>query len=199
MTFPVLPTRDAVLLPGAVTELQVGRPCSVAAMRSAMERDGRVLVLLQKDAAVDAPGPDDLHRVGCVGELIGATRASPEAAAVSIVGLERVRVESLSSALLAEVSPLGWSPSWPPVSAEDAALVREFLESGLRPQLSAEANARVRCATTAEQLVAIAALYLDAAPMQQMLETQDLTPMGQLLVPVRGPSVFSRLRAWLGW
>ena len=112
----VLPTRDGVLLPGAFNELNVGRPGSVAALRYAAERQELVLVLLQRDAEVDAPGPAELFEVGTLCRVTDAQRVSSEVACVGVVGVERVRVTSmarLGDALLAEVVSLDWQPAVP--------------------------------------------------------------------------------------
>jgi ATP-dependent Lon protease len=196
VTIAVLPTRDAVLLPGAVTELRIGRPCSVAAIRHAMERDARVVVLLQKRPAIDSPRPDDLRSVGCVGEIISATRESAEAAAVSVVGLERVRVDQLSADLLAEVTPLGWDPPQPALPAHYGATLMGFIEGALRPQLNAEANARLRCSSVMERLAAVCALFLEAEAVQQTLETQDFTTTVAALLRAEKPTFFERIRTY---
>lgn len=194
----VLPTRDAVLLPGAVTELRVGRPCSVAAIRYAMERDSRVVVVLQKKPAFDDPRPDDLRAVGCVGELISATRESAEAAAVSVVGLERVRLGNVSPELLAEITPLGWEPPRPELPAHYAETLMGFIEGALRPQLSAEANARLRCSTVMERMAAVSALFLDAEEVQRTLETGDFSTTVAALRRAEKPSLFERIRSLFG-
>src|SRR5688572_5003196 len=60
----LLPTRNAVLFPGIVVPLTLGRPGSIAGAQAAAQWDKPVGVVLQKDPSVDAPGPDDLHQVG---------------------------------------------------------------------------------------------------------------------------------------
>ena len=53
----LLPTRNAVLFPGIVAPLTLGRPQSIAGAQAAAQADKPVGVLLQSDAAVDMPGP----------------------------------------------------------------------------------------------------------------------------------------------
>lgn len=60
----VLPVRNLVVFPGAVTQVALGRELSISAAREAVSNDRKLGILLQKDAAVDEPGPEDLHRVG---------------------------------------------------------------------------------------------------------------------------------------
>lgn len=193
----LLPTRDAVLLPGAVTELRVGRPVSVAAIRWAMENGGRLAVVLQKNPGVDAPGPDDLHRVATVGEVIGATRESAEAAAVSVVGVERVALEEITSALLASTRSLGWQPTAPAMPSHFDEALHGFISRFLRKQLNAESNARLVLDSVTDRLGAVAAV-LDTTPaqLQTMLETADLTLVVRHLERLARPSLFERLTAW---
>src|SRR3954462_8284030 len=66
----LLPTRNAVLFPGIVAPLTLGRPQSIAGAQAAAQADKPVGVLLQNDASVDTPGPEHLHRVGTVGEIL---------------------------------------------------------------------------------------------------------------------------------
>jgi ATP-dependent Lon protease len=62
----VLPVRNLVVFPGAVTQVALGRELSIAAAKEAVNNERKLGILLQKDPAVDEPGPDDLHRVGTV-------------------------------------------------------------------------------------------------------------------------------------
>jgi ATP-dependent Lon protease len=62
----LLPTRNAVMFPGVVAPLMVGRPQTVAGAQAAAQGGKRVGILLQSDPAADAPGPDQLHGVGTI-------------------------------------------------------------------------------------------------------------------------------------
>jgi ATP-dependent Lon protease len=66
----VLPVRNLVVFPGAVTQVALGREISVAAAREAVNNERKLGLLLQKDPAVDDPGPDDLYRVGTLVSVI---------------------------------------------------------------------------------------------------------------------------------
>ncbi|MGB6439230.1 MAG: LON peptidase substrate-binding domain-containing protein, partial [Methyloceanibacter sp.] len=62
----ILPTRNAVLFPGAVAPLGLGRQQSIAGAQAAARADKPIGVLLQKDASIETPGPEHLHGVGTV-------------------------------------------------------------------------------------------------------------------------------------
>ncbi|HET7851570.1 MAG TPA: endopeptidase La, partial [Methyloceanibacter sp.] len=66
----ILPTRNAVLFPGVVAPLGLGRPQSIAGAQAAARADKPIGVVLQKDASIDTPGPEHLHQVGTVAEIL---------------------------------------------------------------------------------------------------------------------------------
>ena len=66
----ILPTRNAVLFPGVVAPLGLGRPQSIAGAQAAACADKPIGVVLQKDASIDTPGPEHLHQVGTVAEIL---------------------------------------------------------------------------------------------------------------------------------
>jgi len=87
---PLLPLRTAVVLPGEQAVLPVGRGPSVAAVRLAQGRDGRVLLCPQHDAECERPTPSDLGDVGTLARLV---EVEPEGTGlrVAVVGLGRAR------------------------------------------------------------------------------------------------------------
>ena len=66
----VVPVRNMVLFPGVVLPLMIGRPRSVQAIQRAVEEEARVLLLLQREEAVESPGEEDLFRVGTLSEVV---------------------------------------------------------------------------------------------------------------------------------
>ena len=68
--FPVLPLRDIVVFPHMIVPLFVGREKSVRALEDVMQEDKKILLLTQKDAGMDDPGPDDLFKVGTIGTIL---------------------------------------------------------------------------------------------------------------------------------
>ncbi len=87
---PLLPLRTAVVLPGEQAVLPVGRGPSVAAVRMAQGRDGRLLLCPQRDPECERPAASDLEDVGTVARLV---EVEPEGAGlrVAVVGLGRAR------------------------------------------------------------------------------------------------------------
>src|SRR2546428_679728 len=68
--YPLLPLRDVVVFPHMVIPLFVGRPKSIKAMETAMEAGKSILLVAQKSAAKDDPGPQDMYAIGCVSSIL---------------------------------------------------------------------------------------------------------------------------------
>jgi ATP-dependent Lon protease len=61
---PVLPLRNAVLFPGGLLPLSVGRPKPIRLVDEAV--DGHVLVVAQRDVMSEDASPSELYGVGTV-------------------------------------------------------------------------------------------------------------------------------------
>jgi ATP-dependent Lon protease len=96
--FPLLPLRDVVVFPHMVIPLFVGRPKSIKAMEIAMESGKSILLVAQKSATKDDPGPQDMYEVGCVSNILQMLKL-PD-------GTVKVLVEGGSRALLRQVTDM---------------------------------------------------------------------------------------------
>ena len=86
---PVVPLREAVVLPMTVAPLGVNRSGSIEAVNRALAGDRMVLLLLQHGTA-EEPAPDDLHRVGTVA-VIRQMAKGPSGIRVLVEGVARAR------------------------------------------------------------------------------------------------------------
>ena len=68
--YPVLPLRDIVVFPHMIVPLFVGRDKSVRALENVMKEDKQILLVAQKDAGLDYPTTDDIHRVCTRGTVL---------------------------------------------------------------------------------------------------------------------------------
>jgi len=66
----ILPVRQAVLFPGTVLPLTIGRPSSIAAAQEAVRAERSIGVILQTDPAIDDPQPTQLHQVGTSAQVL---------------------------------------------------------------------------------------------------------------------------------
>jgi ATP-dependent Lon protease len=92
---PVVPLREAVVLPMTVAPLGVNRPGSIEAVNRALAGDRLVLLLLQRGTE-EEPSPDDLHRVGTVA-VIRQMAKGPNGIRVLVEGVARARAEFLQT------------------------------------------------------------------------------------------------------
>lgn len=89
---PVLPLRDIVVYPKMIVPLFVGREKSIKALQSVADEDGNVILLTQKDAAVDDPKTDDVYHIGTLGAIVQMLRLPDGTVKVLIEGMERVKI-----------------------------------------------------------------------------------------------------------
>ncbi len=92
---PVLPLRDVVVYPHMVIPLFVGREKSIHALDAAMRTDKRIMLVAQKQADVDDPKLEDLHRFGTVATILQMLKLPDGTVKVLVEGVDRARVEQL--------------------------------------------------------------------------------------------------------
>ncbi|MCL6432169.1 MAG: endopeptidase La [Anaerolineae bacterium] len=89
---PLLALRGALVFPGMVVPLNVGRPRSVAAVEAAVLRDRRIVLASQKEFKQDDPQAEDIFEVGTLALLKHVTRTPDGTIRVVAEGLSRCRV-----------------------------------------------------------------------------------------------------------
>src|SRR3712207_2171218 len=109
LTLPVLPLRNTVLFPHLFMPLTAGRPGSVAALEAAVGSEDKVLVLVaQRDAAVEQPAPEQLYTIG-TRAIVKKMARSDNGVELLVQGVERVavlRYEQTEPYFKARVRPL---------------------------------------------------------------------------------------------
>ena len=91
----VLPLRDIVVFPHMIVPLFVGREKSVKALESVTREDRQILLVAQKDAALDDPGADDIYRFGTVSTILQLLKLPDGTVKVLVEGVRRARIEHL--------------------------------------------------------------------------------------------------------
>jgi len=89
---PLLPLRDIILFPHMVVPLFVGRDRSIQAIQSAMEKDRRILFVLQKDAKTNDPQEGDIFTIGTLGRAIQCLKLPDGTVKVLVEGERRGRI-----------------------------------------------------------------------------------------------------------
>jgi len=88
---PVLPLRDAVVLPLAAVPLAVGQARSVRLVDDVM-RGNRLLALVGQRESKQDPGPEDLRQIGTVGMIHQLARTPDGSIRLMVQGIERIRL-----------------------------------------------------------------------------------------------------------
>ena len=89
--YPLLPLRDVVVFPHMVIPLFVGRPKSIKAMETAMESGKSILLVAQRSAAKDEPGPEDMYEIGCISSILQMLKLPDGTVKVLVEGGTRAR------------------------------------------------------------------------------------------------------------
>ncbi len=91
--FSVLPLRDIVVFPHMIVPLFVGREKSIAALEEVMKEDKQILLVAQKNASQDDPGPDDIYRVGTVSSVLQLLKLPDGTVKVLVEGTARADIQ----------------------------------------------------------------------------------------------------------
>lgn len=95
LMLPLFPLRNSILFPYMVAPYSAGRPASIAALEAAVaDQDKELVVVAQRDTAVEQPSLQDLYPYG-TRAVIKRLARSEETVEAIVQGLERVRVVDL--------------------------------------------------------------------------------------------------------
>jgi ATP-dependent Lon protease len=90
--YPLLPLRDIVVFPSMIVPLFVGREKSVKALEDVVRTDKKILLVAQRNANQDDPGPKDLYRVGTLASILQLLKLPDGTVKVLVEGLERNKI-----------------------------------------------------------------------------------------------------------
>ena len=177
----ILPVRSAVLFPGMMLPLTIGRASSVAAVQEAVRGERSIGVVLQVDPAVDDPIPDHLYRVGTIAEILRYVTAPDGTHHAICRGVRRFRTLDFISGfpyLVANVEEIGTSEvRAPDIEARTALVKRRAHEAiALLPNVSPEIGGAIDSLDSPSALADFIAGIIDAKPSdkQTLLETFDV-------------------------
>lgn len=92
---PLLPLRDIVVYPKMIVPLFVGREKSINALQQVTDDDNRIVLVTQKNPAIEVPSVDDVYEVGTLGNVLQLIKLPDGTIKVLIEGLERVRIDHM--------------------------------------------------------------------------------------------------------
>jgi ATP-dependent Lon protease len=181
--FIVVPVRNMVLFPELVTPITIGRTTSIAAVQQAVRDQRQIVVALQRDPEKAEVGPEDLHGMGVVANILRYITASETEHHVVCQGVQRFRIGEYVEGWPYPVvrglhipEPVDGGTE---VEARFLNLKQQVLEIlELIPQVPPGLREMVAAITRPGVLADVAAAYMDITPAekQEILETVDLVP-----------------------
>jgi ATP-dependent Lon protease len=106
---PVLPLKDTVVFPQSMSPLAIGQERSIRVIDDVVAGDRLVALIAAKDSSIEAPGFDDVYRVGTVAVVHKLIKVPDGTLRILVQGLERVHVDhevDVDPYLLGEFSAL---------------------------------------------------------------------------------------------
>ena len=107
---PIMTLRNAVLFPGVVIPITVGRDKSIRLIKEAYKRQQAIGVVAQKDAAVEDPNQNDLHEIGTIAMVMKTLQMPDGNTTVIIQGKRRFQLQEVTQTepyLKGKVAPYG--------------------------------------------------------------------------------------------
>ncbi len=89
---PVLPLRDIVVFPHMIVPLFVGRQKSIRALQEVAQHSKELVLVTQREAGLDDPGPDEIYSLGVKGTILQLLNLPDGTVKVLVEGGERVRI-----------------------------------------------------------------------------------------------------------
>jgi ATP-dependent Lon protease len=177
----ILPVRQAVLFPGMMLPLTVGRPASIAAAQEAVHTEKLIGVLLQTDSAIEDPTPEQLRKIGTSAQILRYITAADGTHHVICRGVRRFRVIEFISGypyLVARIEEIGAAEVVTPDIEARTNLLRERTREaiGLLQNVPAELAGAIDTLDSPSALADFVAGLLDVRPAekQDILETLDI-------------------------
>ena len=179
---PILPLKDTVVFPQAMSPLAIGQERSIRVIDDVVAGDRLVALIASRDGAVEAPGFNDIYRVGTIAVVHKLIKVPDGTLRILVQGLERVHLDhevDVDPYLLGEFSEL---PDVLVDSPEVEALTRNVQGLfariiGLAPYLPEElqlAAANVDDPSALCHLVASTLRTIPIEERQQILEEVDV-------------------------
>jgi ATP-dependent Lon protease len=177
----VIPLRNAVLFPGVLSPVTVGRAMSIAAAQEAVKSELRAGFLLQRDPQKAEVVPSDLYWVGTAGPIVRYITGQEGAHHLVVQGESRFRVLEFLEGwpfLVARVAMVEQpQEQGPEVEARFLQLKQQAIEAiALLPHVPDELAGVVRGIESPAVLADVVANLIDAKneEKQDILETFDL-------------------------
>ena len=181
----LIPMRNAVMFPGVISPITIGRAASIAAANEASRNELKVGFLLQRDPQVNEVGPGDVHRVGTAGRIVRYASIAGGANHLMVQGEQRFRVVEFLEGWPFLVASVVWIPeaaapagTWGPDIDARFLRLKELAAEAIRmlPNTPDELAEVVQAIEAPGQLADMVANLLDVKneEKQDLIETFEL-------------------------
>ena len=189
---PLLPLKNVTVYPELIQALIVGRPASLAAIKTAIDDDREIFTVLQKNPEDEHPALAALHDIGTV-STITRVEQREGGAQVIVRGVRRVRLHDLTTVegevplveAAVEDLPVLVLPEAGEARAKATALIRENLDVARRiahimsqnpDQLFQQMVGGIKDPVTQMYRLAELLRNVEQAEKQKVLEISDIQP-----------------------
>ena len=94
---PVCPVRGSVLFPTMVMPIDAGRPISIRAINTALDRDRSIVIVSQRDRDIEEPGAGDLFETGTACHIMRMKKNPDGSIQMLVRAVARVAIERYST------------------------------------------------------------------------------------------------------
>ncbi|MGB9731530.1 MULTISPECIES: endopeptidase La [Calditerrivibrio] len=92
LQYPLIPLREAVLLPYTVNAVYIGREKSINAFKIAEDSSKNVFISLQKNSEIENPTFEDIYQVGVIAKVLQLLRLQDGSYKVLLEGIKRGKI-----------------------------------------------------------------------------------------------------------
>lgn len=186
--YPLLPLRDVVVFPHMVVPLFVGREKSIQALEAAMEGSKEILLVAQRDASTDEPGPEDVFDMGTLATVLQMLRLPDGTVKVLVEGNARATLSGIVEGDYLSGKALMMDEDSLPEREEDV-LVKTLMDEfekyvKLSKKVPSEVSNALTGITDVERLADTMAAHLEMRipEKQELLEALDVRKRVDLLL-----------------
>jgi len=186
---PIVAMRDAVLFPGLVLPLTIGREQSILAAQQAVRTERPVGILMQRDPAVEVPEPGDFCDVGTVASILRYVTLPDGTHVIVCQGQQRFSVTEYLKSFPFTVARIHRIDEPTLINSEVEARTIQLKERALevfqlQPQSSEELIGAIKNIASPGSLADLLASVMEikAGERQAVLEAVDLIPRLDLVL-----------------
>jgi ATP-dependent Lon protease len=178
---PVLPLKDSVAFPNALTPLAIGQERSIKLINDVLAGERILVMVASKDPEIETPGPSDLYRVGVAGTVARMIKVPDGTLRILVQGAQRVRILDFVATEPYLVARIEEEPDAVEETAELEALTRNVQSTFSQiieqvPYLPEELKVAVANLDDPAELAHMiaGALRIKTSERQELLEERDL-------------------------